>query len=437
MSTALRIASVTQVLKDLLNNGFIDHDITGHLGGNVTVTSWPPDKIETGIDKETTQLNIFMYQATYNQGWRNVKLPSFNQKGERISNPPLAIDLHYLLTAYGSAELHTDILLGHGMKLFHETPVLDREAIREAIGAPSLLPTSPPVTPLPPSLQLLSKSELAEQIEQIKISPEILSIEDISKLWAAFGVKYRPTAAYKATVVLIESSKSTRPGLPVKERKIYVRPFKQPVIEKISSQSAAGQPIIENQKILHNYNLVLKGNHFDNEVVEVNIDGKKIPGNLTVSNSELSFALPAGLKAGVREVQVNHPIRMGAGSPPELHNGVMSQGEAFILSPLISNIIPNVAGATLQSGDISFTLDPAVQKGQRVTMFLNELNNAVDPVGYSFQLPASFTLPASAITIPVINVKPANYLLRVQVDGAESPLGTDSNGKYNSPSVSI
>lgn len=437
MSTALRIASVTQVLKDLLNNGLIDHDVTGDLGGNVNVTSWPPDKIETSVDKETTQLNIFMYQATYNQGWRNVGLPAFNQKGDRMANPPLAIDLHYLLTAYGSAELHTDIMLGYGMQLFHETPVLDREAIRRAIGAPSLLAMggSPPVTPLPPSLQLLSRSGLAEQVEQIRITPETLSLEDISKLWAAFGVKYRPTVAYKATVVLIESSKSTKPGLPVKERNIYVRPFKQPVIEKVLSQSAPGNIAIENQKILHNYHLVLKGDQFLNEIVEVNIDGTKIAGSLSITNKEISFQLPAGLKAGVREVQVMHPVLMG--SPPFVHSAVMSQGEAFILSPHIAGIAATVTGPDLKSGDISFTINPAIQKGQRMVLFLNEFDNSIDPAAYSFELAVSTSLPASNPTVKITNVKPATYLVRVQVDGAESPLDSAVNGQYNSPVVVI
>src|SRR5436190_18729969 len=252
MSTALRIASVTQVLKDLLDNGFIDHDVTGGLGGNVIVTAWPPDKIETALNKEASQLNLFMYHITYNQGWRNVGQPAFNQQGQRVNNPPLAIDLHYLLTAYGSAELHTDILLGYGMQLFHETPVLGRESI-----ARSLAPPSDAGEGLISSLRLLSTSRLAEQAEMIKITPELLSSEDISKLWAAFGTKYRPTAAYKVTVVLIESSRSAKPFLPVQARKIYVSTFKKPEIESIASQSAINQPIIAKQKILNGYRLVI------------------------------------------------------------------------------------------------------------------------------------------------------------------------------------
>src|SRR5215216_6215328 len=109
MSTALAIASVTHVLKDLLNNTLIDHDVTGTMGVNVKVTALPPDRVDATATTDQSQLNLFMYQATPNQGWRNERLPSHNGQGERINNPPLALDLHYLLTAYGVEELHAEI----------------------------------------------------------------------------------------------------------------------------------------------------------------------------------------------------------------------------------------------------------------------------------------------------------------------------------------
>src|SRR5689334_21121444 len=135
MNTALRIASVTYVLKDLLNNKLIDHNVSGEMGVSVTVTALSPDKVDTSTDRELSQLNLFMYHVTPNQGWKNVGFPSFNGNGDRINNPPLAIDLHYLLTAYGSQEFHTDVLLGYGMQLLHETPVLDRKAINKSIAS--------------------------------------------------------------------------------------------------------------------------------------------------------------------------------------------------------------------------------------------------------------------------------------------------------------
>src|SRR5215471_6399154 len=99
MSTALAVASVTAVLKDLLNNGMIDHNITAVVGSDVVVSALPPDRIDV-IDvnpsDRKSRLNLFLYQVTPNAGWRNVGLPSRNGQGERISNPPLALDLHYL-----------------------------------------------------------------------------------------------------------------------------------------------------------------------------------------------------------------------------------------------------------------------------------------------------------------------------------------------------
>ncbi len=437
MSSALRIASVTHVLRDLLNNGLIDNNVSDTVQGSITVTVSPPDKIDTAIDSEKTQLNLFMYQVSYNQGWRNVGQPTFNQKGERVGNPPLAIDLHYLLTAYGSKELHTEILLGYGMQVFHETMVLDRDAIKRSIGSQNLqLPSN-----LPDSLKILSTSDLADQVEQIKITPEILSIEDISKLWAAFGAKYRPTAAYKVTVVLIESNKSTKPGLPVKDRNIYVKTFRKPVIEKILSQSAIGQPVVEGQKILSGNRLILSGKQFNNEKVEISIDGLSIiAANLIVDDKEISFDLPTNLKSGIHEIQIVHPVLMG--TPPVDHNGVMSNVLSFVLSPSISNVAVSskIVNSGFTSATIQFKLNPFLFPGQRGVLLLNEMVVS-DAASYSFQIPNSILLspPQSTeiISLPISGVKSGKYLLRVMIDDADSPLTTDATGKFDSPQIDL
>jgi hypothetical protein len=207
MSTALAIASVTVVLKDLLNNGLIDHNVSASVG-EVMVSALPPDRIDALDTENKSRLNLFMYQVTPNAGWRNIGLPSRDGRGERLSNPPLALDLHYMLTAYGLEEFHSEILLGYGMQLLHETPVLTRAAIRTALAPPTPVVGG---SGLPPEMQALSTSELAEQIEQIKIIQQSMSTEELSKLWPAFQAKYRPTAAYQASVVLIESHRSTKP----------------------------------------------------------------------------------------------------------------------------------------------------------------------------------------------------------------------------------
>jgi len=77
MSSALAIAGVTAVLRDLLNDGLINHNVSGVLGSTVTVSTVPPDRVVT----ESSQLNLFLHQVTPNTGWRNEGLPSRDGSG--------------------------------------------------------------------------------------------------------------------------------------------------------------------------------------------------------------------------------------------------------------------------------------------------------------------------------------------------------------------
>ena len=209
MSSALAIAAVTAALKDLLNEGLLNHDLSNV--GSFSVTAQPPDRITTG-NTEANQLNVFLYQVTANPGWRNAELPSRDARGARLSNPPLALDLHYLLTAYGAQDLNAEVLLGFAMQLLHETPVLSRAQLRTVLGSPS--PVDGGILPGP--FGNLSAIDLADQIELLKITPVYLGVEDLSKLWTAMQARYRPSMAYVVSVVLIQSQgggRAARPGL--------------------------------------------------------------------------------------------------------------------------------------------------------------------------------------------------------------------------------
>ena len=175
MSSAFALAAVTTVIRDLLNDGVFDNDLSSTFG-NVKISALPPDRITIANGEEQSQLNVFLYQVMPSQGWRNHALPSRDARGERVSNPPLALDLYYLLSAYGAQETHAEALLGYGMQLLHETPVLTRADINR-----TLKPNLPPDVTLPPALQFLTTSDLADQIEMIKICPHYLNLEELSK----------------------------------------------------------------------------------------------------------------------------------------------------------------------------------------------------------------------------------------------------------------
>lgn len=210
MSSPLAIGAVSAVLRNLLDNGLIEQVA---LGTTVNVTATAPDTIKLDNPDDPPQLNIFLYQATPKAALRNQSLPSRAPNGDRLTNPPLALDLHYLVTAYGRSDFQAEILLGYAMHLLHERPVLDRAAIRRALD-----PSPLDISMLPLAFQALTASDLADQVEQIRIVPTVMPIDEMSKLWAAIQSHYRPSAVYQVSVVLIEAERAGRTPLPVVSR---------------------------------------------------------------------------------------------------------------------------------------------------------------------------------------------------------------------------
>lgn len=433
MSNALAIAAVTAVLRDLLNNGLVEGDVPSQVGA-VQVTALPPSAITVG-QEEPARLNLFLYRVTPNQGWRNDRLPSRSPDGARMTNPALALDLHYLLTAYGGDEFVPEILLGYAMQILHETPCLTRDAIREALAAPS--PVGGAI--LPPGFKTLVAADLADQVEQVKLVPETLSIEDMGKLWGTFLAPYRVSAAYSASVVLIESQKSTRSALPVLKYRNYVIPLVRPQIASIASDAAPGA----DPRITGGSTIVISGANLRGQVTRVRLGEFFVPGpSLTISGDRISFPLAgiSGLRAGIVQVQVVHELLMGEPEPGVPHRGVESNPGAFVLHPAIT--VPPTITAGAGSIDVGFT--PAVGPRQRVTLLLVEKGAPDDRPAraYSFAAPGQNGIVAPAtetatIGFPFAGVAPGDYLAYAQVDGAESLLGLDGSGVLASPVVTV
>ncbi|MCC2641069.1 MAG: uncharacterized protein K0S45_1482 [Nitrospira sp.] len=414
MSSALAIAGVTAVLRDLLNDGLINHNVSGVLGSTVTVSALPPDRVAPVNGAENTQLNLFLHQVTPNLGWRNESLPSRDGSGRnRLSNPPLALDLHYLLSAYGAEDLHAEILLGYGMQLFHETPVLNRSAIATALNPSPLSGTT-----LPQALQALASCGLADQLEQIKVTPEYLNTEETSKLWTAVQAHYRPTAAYLVTVVLIESALPTRATLPVlsrgpvdpatkRDRGVVVHanllpPF--PTIQTVLPTD--GQPAATVGATVE-----LTGHHLDgaNPVViftnarfDILQEVAASSGGTATTIQVVAPTLPVGFyQVAVRVVRPTE-------SDPRTSNQL-----SLVLGPKITTAlpvtIPRDGGGT---ATIALGCAPDVRSGQQVSLLLGSAEVSAEP----------WSSPANSFTFVVEQAPVGDHLARLRVDGIESPL---------------
>jgi hypothetical protein len=188
MSSPLSIASVTSVIKSVLENGLVMHGATAVVG-ELAVTAMPPDRITTGAD-ERSQLNIYLYRITPNTAWRAIPSDATRTTGARAV--PLSLDLHYLLTAYGERDYHAETLLGSAMELLHQTPVLTHETISPTLA--SLAERSGSGASV--------FADVIDSIDQITLSPEFLSMEDLTKLWSALQARFRLSATYQASVLM-------------------------------------------------------------------------------------------------------------------------------------------------------------------------------------------------------------------------------------------
>lgn len=417
MSNFLSIATVTASLRRTLE-ATLNIDVPG-----VTVSTVRPE--DTGVT--TRGANIYLYQVTPNASMCNIDMPNRSSEGRLVQRPQVALDLHYLLTFYGDdSKLETQRLLGSAVRTLHARPLLTRQMIKNTI-------TDPLVN------TYLLNSNLADAFETVKFTPVHLSLEELSKLWSVFfQTPYRLSVAYTGTVVLIESEESPQSALPVRERNLYVLPFRQPVIEQVISSEGVDMPIVADST------LVIKGKKLRGDITQAIVNGIEVtPAPEDISERQITISLPSGLKAGVQGLQVVHQMLMG--TPPVPHKGVESNLVAFVLHPAITNKVtisnPKGTGNAPRSADLTIEINPTIGKNQRVVLLLNEISSG-DAASYTF-VDESRDADTSTMIIPVSGVKAADYLVRVQVDGAQSQLITDSDessptyNQYIDPKVKI
>jgi hypothetical protein len=409
MSNPLAIASVTAVLVRLLENTLAPNAVVNALSTQAKVTALAPDLID-GAD--AVQLNLFLYHVEPNGGWRNVGQPSRDARGDRVTNPPLALDLYYLLTAYGKESYEADILLGYAMQLLHEWPVLTREVIRGVMDAI----TSGGGGGAQALEALAGDSDLAEQVELIKITQHSMNSEERSNLWAAVGGNYRPSAVYHASVVLIESEYPGRSPLPVLTRGkadagVIVAPSLIPPFPTLTAVEPPSQQVgVRLGEVLTVSGFNLKG---DSETV-------------IVESPRLPAAFELTPQAGGTETQLR--VKLETATPADdpqnwaagvytLSVAVTEGGERRLTSELPFTLAPRVTGVGVAGGGggvvtLTVVCVPDVRPEQRASLVVGSRE---------VQSEARAT-KTDTLSFVVGNLAPGKYRLRLRVDGAESLL---------------
>ena len=427
MSNYLAIATITATFQRTLQSA-IQADVDG-----ARVTTIRPGNLGSGTPE--AGVNVYLYDIKHNTAWRSSPETTIRGSKGELARRRLGLDLYYLLTFYGNEiELEPQRLLGSTISTFQECRIFTKQMILDTLDDSAF--------------SFLTDSNLAEQVESIKLSILDLSIEDLSKIWSVFfQTPYNLSIAYIASSVLIDGEDMAQRALPVRGIDFAPMPLsQQPTIEKVTSSLGASQPILADS------NLRIYGKQLLNQITQIRIGGiEKAPQDVsdTQINLQLSSFPADSLKAGVQSLQVIHQVVDPTQSRPK--NGmplkyryVESNVAAFILRPTITEVnISNIQGRgnDLRSGELIIQTNLIIGRSQRVVILLNEWSMN-SPLSYSFGSPPR-TVDSNSVTIAVADVKAGSYLVRIQIDGAESLLNVDKDASsstfnwYSSPKVVI
>jgi hypothetical protein len=415
VSNSIAIAAVTTAVRYVLERA-----LTGGPGpvGGANVTTVRPDRV-TAIaegDNPAAGINVFCYHVSPNHAWNLSDLPTRHSDGALARRPVAALDLHYVLTGYGvDGTLDAERLLARAVLALAATPVLTRDVVTAALDLYSA----------DDGMAFLAESDLGDQIEQVKLSPAPLSLEEVSKLWGVFSTPYRLSVTYDASVVLLEASQTPRTALPVLARTVTVSAAGSPRIAEVTGLDAGGG--VTTGGTLEILGTGLRGVRTQVRAgrTALELDDEATPQRLTV-------VVPATVAAGVRSLQVVHRTM-----PPEGPERVAAVSNAV---PLLVRPTVTVAPPSDDVDDVTVTVAPPVLPEQRVTITLRRLSGG-DPDEPGHRMvdlpPAGHGEPArETFLLPRGSVGPGRWLVRVSVDGVESMPELDGE-TYGSPSVTL
>jgi hypothetical protein len=402
MSNPLAIAAVTATMRNLLTRGIrADPDLD-----DTTVTMLPVDRARPD-GAAANQLNVFLYHMLPSPAWRNMDMPTRVRNGE-TGVPPLALNLYYLITAYGrnnDAELpFSHQLLGRAMSVLMDHPLLGADEIKAA----------------------LPNNDLWQQIERIRFTLQPLPQDELSKLWTGFQTGFRLSMAYEATVVLIESGASIKAPFPVLTRRF------DDLGPTVQASLAPPYPTLTGLVLPHPVanlvpgdKLVLQGSQLLGDGATVNFANPNLQAPISVpvalpgTEEEISVVIPdvpANWVAGFYTLTVT-VTRNGAPDAVKIPANKVRTTNALsvALAPRITGPLPLPLVVAAAKGVTKVTVQskPDLRPGQRVALLLDDREIAApDRAKQSNQ--TTFDVPNA--------VANTSFRMRLRVDGVDSPI---------------
>ncbi|TGA83679.1 DUF4255 domain-containing protein [Streptomyces sp. MZ04] len=398
MSDALAIAAVTETLRAVLH-GDLQRTVPG-----AEVTVRHPEDVAAAIaegDGTKGVLNLFLHQTGIDPAWRNAD-PDGSHPGE-CRHPALPLVLHYLFTAHvppGENSTVPERLLGAAMAALHERPQLRADDLRAAAGF----------------------SDLHLQQEPVKVTPAMMTADEMCLLWAALGHGYRLSVAYEARVVLIDSATPGRAPLPVLRRgaagtgpeAMPTAAARWPVLlAVVPSIAASGSDI------------VLSGSGFQAGTPSVRLTHPLLGGPIVLpARADEAGSLRATLGEELGAGRWSAVVVLTAPDGSER----TTEPRHFHIPPRITSSLPLTAERD-ESGAVAMVVEcaPGVHPGQRAELLVADRPVLAEP----------FTQETRTLRFRLAAGAPGRYPLRLRVDGVDSPLLDVEAGRFDADAAVV
>lgn len=394
MSNSFAIAAVTTTLQAVINQGL--HSATD----SVVVTTLTQDKAQ--VNGGGNQVNLLLYHAMPKLELGNQQThPRGKPKGSQ--RPSLAMDLYYLVAAYGENgdEAKSHLLLGRVVQVLYDCTTLQSTDIEVA------------------TAREYPDSDLHRQVESLQITPVALTFDDMSKVWQVIQSPYRPSVAYKVSAVMIDSGVAVGSAMPVLTRSgVDDGPFVQlglpPMITELTLPHRQPSARLGDR-------VTVRGEHLAGETVTVQLRHPLVPEPITftpisTSEGEVAIALPTTLTSHTTP-----------DSPPWLAGfwTLAVEVQHATGATRVSNEFPLAIAPTLSDLDplemppgnlmVSVTCQPAIRPEQRVMLLWSDRTIPV----YE-QATVAGEASASRLSFRIREMTPGVYPVRLRVDGADS-----------------
>ncbi len=174
MSGYTILSAVTKALQSILLEGFLQQPPLAAMVPNDSVIVFA-NPTETARNS-SNRLSIWLYRVTENEFVKN-QPPVRANGGHALTMPPLALNLHFLITPFGDSPEASLLLLGEVMQALYDNAIV------------------------------IIKDDNDGVFEELRIMMSRLTLEELTRVWEALIEPYRLSICYEVRVMHIDSQR--------------------------------------------------------------------------------------------------------------------------------------------------------------------------------------------------------------------------------------